>query len=207
MPEDAPILWLPNEILDSIVAFSRLADSRCVPELRLTSRRFSNVAAQHLIPSAMVDFSRPSTLSRLNAITRNRAIAAGVREICVCVHFYNEVVAADIESFVAFVTAEWNERCRRVPSYSTKSDQEWDFGLVIHEFLEETMSWVPQDETLLEGSRGVAGVARRFTHERANRVLRAAFTRYSAGFAIQAAAAAAAAATEHLGFVACLGRL
>ena len=64
------------------------------------------------------------------------------------------------------------------------------------------MSWVQQDASLLEGTRGVPGVARRFTHERANRVLRAAFARYSAAYAIQAAAAAA-----DIGFVARLGRL
>ena len=124
MLDDVPILRLPDELLGSIVALSRLADSRCVPELRLTCRRFGNVAAKHLILRAMVDFSRPSTLSRLDAITRHHAIASGVQEICVCVHFYNELAADEFETFVAFVTSEWNEKCRRAPTYSTRSDQE-----------------------------------------------------------------------------------
>lgn len=71
---------------------------RTICHSRLVCRSFYNTASRHLFPFPRVSLSK-SSLSRIDAFSRNPAIAPGIRGIRLDLSFRPAAIAADIEKF------------------------------------------------------------------------------------------------------------
>ncbi|TEA14559.1 hypothetical protein C8034_v002272 [Colletotrichum sidae] len=80
--------------------------------LRLTCRRLRDVSSHWLVERTTVDMSRPETLRRFCGIAQNSAVARGVREVRLRLHYYHPWAASSIGNFTAAALAEWKARLR-----------------------------------------------------------------------------------------------
>jgi hypothetical protein len=114
------ILDLPDELLIKISGYVKgwephgrsLSESgggvREIKTLRLTCKRFCNISTHLLIHFVRVELN-PSSLSRLENISRHPAISRGVQGVRVNLHFCSSVLTEDIWAFGNFNVEKFRE--------------------------------------------------------------------------------------------------
>lgn len=118
MDNNVPILWLPNEVLLRIFAYLRhdfldpsfddesllidpplssTADD--IKSLRLTCRRFCHLSSEFLQQSVRVDLTEPSSLQRLDQISRDPMLRKKIRSVQVVLKYYSPTQAENFQCF------------------------------------------------------------------------------------------------------------